>query len=188
MNALQPADACLLVVDLGDPDCVAAVRSVHEILSARRVELTGSWDGEGDDDDVEAFTVVLPALLVASKADLLPALDDELRVFEELSGIDYPSLGLSAETGDGLAELGRWLFGGLGIVRVYTKVPGQPPDMSRPYTVRRGQTVHDVAEQVHRDIAGTLRFARLWGEGSFDGQQVGAEHVVVDGDVVELHA
>ncbi len=187
-NALQPADACLLVVDLGDPDCVAAVRSVHEILSARRVELTGSWDGEGDDDDVEAFTVVLPALLVASKADLLPALDDELRVFEELSGIDYPSLGLSAETGDGLAELGRWLFDGLGIVRVYTKVPGQPPDMSRPYTVRRGQTVHDVAEQVHRDIAGTLRFARLWGEGSFDGQQVGAEHVVVDGDVVELHA
>jgi ribosome-interacting GTPase 1 len=45
-----------------------------------------------------------------------------------------------------------------------------------------------VAQLVHRDIAATLRFARLWGTGAFDGQQVGAEHPVSDGDVLELHA
>ena len=32
-----------------------------------------------------------------------------------------------------------------------------------------------------------LRFARIWGASVFDGQQVGADHVVEDGDIVELH-
>jgi ribosome-interacting GTPase 1 len=33
----------------------------------------------------------------------------------------------------------------------------------------------------------SLRHARLWGRSGFDGQQVGPEHRVEDGDVVELH-
>jgi ribosome-interacting GTPase 1 len=48
--------------------------------------------------------------------------------------------------------------------------------------------VHDVAQLVHQDVARTLKFARLWGSGAFDGQQVGPEHRVRDGDVLELHA
>ena len=186
-NALQPADACMLVVDLGDADCVGEVLAVHEILESRRVVLTPSWDAV-DDDEAAPFTTILPTVLVANKADLVPSMNDEIAVFEELSGLDYPALAVSAETGEGLPELGRWLFDRLGIVRVYTKVPGQAPDMGRPFTVRRGQTVADVAELIHRDIAATFRYARLWGAGSFDGQQVGADHVVADGDVLEMHA
>ena len=53
--------------------------------------------------------------------------------------------------------------------------------------MRRGQTVGDVALQVHREIADTLKYARVWGEGHFNGQQVGKEHSVNDGDVLELH-
>jgi hypothetical protein len=48
--------------------------------------------------------------------------------------------------------------------------------------------VLDVARLVHKDIADSLKFARLWGSGAFDGQQVSADHPVADGDVVELHA
>jgi uncharacterized protein len=73
-------------------------------------------------------------------------------------------------------------------VRVYTKPLGQPPDRNRPFTVRRGHTVLDVARLVHQEVAGRLKFARLWGSGAFDGQQVGPDHLVADGDVVELHA
>jgi ribosome-interacting GTPase 1 len=54
--------------------------------------------------------------------------------------------------------------------------------------VRRGQTVHDVARLVHKDVARNLKHARVWGNASFDGQQVGPEHEVVDGDVLELHS
>jgi len=49
-------------------------------------------------------------------------------------------------------------------------------------------TVLDVARLVHQDVARTLKFARLWGSGAFDGQQVGPEHRVADSDIVELHA
>jgi ribosome-interacting GTPase 1 len=76
----------------------------------------------------------------------------------------------------------------LGIVRVYTKPPGHPPDHTRPFIVSRGNTVSDVARLVHQDVARSLKFARLWGSAAFDGQQVGPDHAVADGDVVELHA
>jgi ribosome-interacting GTPase 1 len=48
--------------------------------------------------------------------------------------------------------------------------------------------VEDVARLVHKDLAGALKYARLWGRAGFDGQHVGREHQVADGDVVELHS
>ncbi len=125
---------------------------------------------------------------MANRADLIDDIDEELEVFRELTGYTYPALTTSAATGDGLSELGRWLFSYLAIVRVYTKIPHQPPDMGRPYTLRRGETVMDLAHLVHRDIAGSLKYARLWRDGTHDGQQVGADHHLADGDVVELHS
>jgi ribosome-interacting GTPase 1 len=44
-----------------------------------------------------------------------------------------------------------------------------------------------VPGSVHQDVARTLKFARLWGGGAVDGQRVGPEHCVADGDIVELH-
>jgi hypothetical protein len=57
----------------------------------------------------------------------------------------------------------------------------------RPFTVRRGQTVLDVARLVHKDIAAGLRYARVWGTEVFDGQQVGPEYCVCDEDIIEIH-
>jgi hypothetical protein len=95
---------------------------------------------------------------------------------------------VSAESGQGLAGIGAWLFRNLGVVRVYTKAPGHPPDKHRPFTLHPGETVEHVARLVHKDVAQTLRYARVWGKSGFDGQQVGREHPLADGDVVELHA
>ena len=97
------------------------------------------------------------------------------------------ALTLSAETGDGVDALGPFLFDALRVVRVYTKSPGKPADTDKPFTVRRGDTVLDVARLVHREIADGLRFARMWGRNVLDGQQTGPDHPVADGDVVELH-
>ncbi len=189
-NAVQPADAALLVVDLGDPECVQRLLDVHQQLAARRIHLVASWDEppENVGEELDPFARILPTLLVATKADLLPDLDAELGALAELTGYDYPHVTVSATTGAGLDRIGSFLFDRLRIVRVYTKVPGQTADLGRPFTVRSGQTVLDVARLVHRDMAATLRFARLWGQGAFDGQQVGRDHPVADGDVLELHA
>lgn len=188
-NTLQSADACLLVVDLGHPECIEETLAVHEILAGRKVQLTERWPSDGgtigDPDD--PFTLYLPTLLVATKADRSSDPEADLDVFEELTGFRYPYLGISIEHGIGVDTLGSTLFERLQVVRVYTKAPGKAPDLERPYTMRKGQTIENLAELVHRDFAAGLQYARVWGEESFDGQHVGRDHLLVDGDVVELH-
>jgi Predicted GTPase len=71
--------------------------------------------------------------------------------------------------GHRLEQLGTMLFRGLDILRVSTKAPGRPADRDRPFTVSRGATVLDVVRLVHKDLARSLKFARLWGSGQFDG-------------------
>jgi len=185
VQALQTADAALLVVDLAEPSCLEQLQATQSLLAQQRVTLSAQWSACADDDD--PFALRLPTLLLANKVDGIADIDAELQVLRELSGVQWPMLAVSAETGHGLAELGPWLFGHLGIVRVYTKLPGHAADKQRPFTLRSGQTVGDVARHVHGDVARSLRYARVWGHSAFDGQQVGPDHIVEDGDVVELH-
>jgi ribosome-interacting GTPase 1 len=191
-SALQSADACLLVVDISDPEAVQQVEDLRSMLHERRVGLTRHWPADArpvvrpDADEEDPFTLTLPVLLVANKADLDPDSRDDVAALEELLGVRYPAMVVSAETAAGLDRLGPWLFDRLGIVRVYTKAPGKPPDNARPFTLRRGQTVADVARLVHRDLVESIKYARLW-NGSHDGQHVGRDHAVQDKDVIELH-
>jgi hypothetical protein len=192
-SALQTADACLLVADLGAPECLEQIEAVHTELRGRRVQLTAQWGApekpaESGPDDDDPFALRLPALLLANKAERLSDPQAELRTFLELEGLDYPALAVSAATGYGLGEIGPWLFAHLGILRVYTKSPGKAAERNRPFTLRAGQTVEDVARLVHQDLARSLKYARVWGKSGFDGQHVGREHALADGDVVELHA
>jgi len=184
----------LLVVDLGDPACLEQVEAVRPVLRELRVTLTDRWEPAGKsagaavEGGEDPFALRLPALLLANKAECLADADSELRAFLEVTGLRYPALTVSAATGQGLGTIGPWLFGHLGVARVYTKAPGRPPDRSRPFILHRGQTVEDVARLVHKDLARSLRYARVWRTTGFDGQQVGREHPVEDGDVVELHS
>lgn len=193
-GTLGTADAALLVVDLADPDAVEQLAALHAVLGDLRVTLTERWEPEGqagppataDGDD--PFALRLPALLLASKADRVADAGAELEALREVTGLPYPALAVSASTGLGLGQLGPWLFSRLALVRVYTKAPGRPPDRDRPFVLRRGQTVEDVARLVHKDLARSLRYARLWRRSGFEGQPVGRDHPMADGDVVELHA
>jgi ribosome-interacting GTPase 1 len=203
-GTLQNADGVLLVSDLSDPECVDQLEAVERQLEAKKVDLVArvpgredavvpvSARGEGGEpasDEIEdPFRRRLPALLVASKADLYDDPEAELQAFQELAPDPFVSIAVSTETGRGLEAIGPGLFDLLEVVRVYSKMPGHPPDLSKPFTLRRGGTVKEVAQLVHRGLARELRFARVWGPGAeFDGQQVSGEHVVKDKDVVELH-
>jgi ribosome-interacting GTPase 1 len=190
VNALQPSDGAFLVIDLSDPECLEQVPTILERLKEKKVFLRSRWPGletesvEADEED--PFRLDLPTVLIANKSDLDPD-PEEVETLEELLGLRFPAITVSAKTGDGLDELGPFLLRALEIVRVYTKTPGKPAETDKPFTVRRGGTVLDVAKLVHKDIARELKFARVWGSEVFDGQQVGPDHLVVDGDLVELH-
>jgi len=73
-------------------------------------------------------------------------------------------------------------------VRVYTKLPNKKrADFDRPFTIRRGGTLLDMAEMVHKEFAENLKHARVWGSHVHDGTMVKGDYVLHDKDVVELH-
>jgi len=76
----------------------------------------------------------------------------------------------------------------LGVIRVYTKEPGAREPSERPFTLRRGASVADLARSIHSDFMRGFAFARVWGERLvFSPQKVGLGFVLEDGDVVEIH-
>ena len=59
--------------------------------------------------------------------------------------------------------------------------------MEEPVVLPKGSTVIDLAEEIHKDFAKKLKYARVWGSGRFEGQRVTRDYVLEDGDIVELH-
>jgi ribosome-interacting GTPase 1 len=99
----------------------------------------------------------------------------------------WPIHGVSTVTGEGLDALRRRTFELLDIIRVYTKQPGKRTERDTPFTLPRGATVGELAVRIHKDVAATMKFARVWGPSVFDGQSVHQDHVLAEGDVVEIH-
>ena len=109
-----------------------------------------------------------------------------LKELGKIIGIEeVPILGVSAISGEGLEALKREIFSSLSLIRVYTRKDGVKSD--KPLTLPRNSTVRDLAELIHRDFARRMRYARVWGRSvKVQGQKVGPDHVLEDGDVVEL--
>ncbi|MGW8257246.1 MAG: TGS domain-containing protein, partial [Thermoguttaceae bacterium] len=109
-------------------------------------------------------------------------------LLHELLPLDFTEYVISAEHGTGLEALRDAIYQSLDVVRVYSKLPAaKEADRDRPFTLRRGSCLLDLAAQVHKDFIDKLKFARVWGSAVHDGTQVKGDYVLHDNDVVELH-
>jgi ribosome-interacting GTPase 1 len=181
-SLVRSADAALLFVDLADDDGPFAAEAVLDRLKEVKTILAGEKDYAEEDFSIEHVRT----MVLANKSDA-PGAADRLEIVRELFAPRFPIHVISAETGAGLEEVRRAIYDFLGMIRVYTKQPGKPPDMTSPFTCPIGSTVLEMAALVHRDFAEGLKSARIWGTGVFDGQTVKRDHVLHDRDVVELH-
>jgi ribosome-interacting GTPase 1 len=123
---------------------------------------------------------------VGNKVDM-PGARSNYDVLAELYKDKLPVLAISAGMGIGLEELKTKLVEILDLIRVYTKVPGQKADIRDPIVLVRGSTLEDAARELHKDFLARLKYARLWGSGKHNGLRVSREHVLEDGDIIELH-
>jgi ribosome-interacting GTPase 1 len=149
-------------------------------------------EGDVTLDDVESAIITSkvykPAIVLVNKIDLVDEPGDVLKRLSNIIPGDVPIVPVSAERGLGLETVGRMVFEKLDLIRVYTKSPNKEPD-PKPLVVRRGVTVIEVAEMVHARLAKNFKYARVWGKSvKYPGQRVGGDHVLEDGDVVEIHA
>ncbi|MDD4986077.1 MAG: 50S ribosome-binding GTPase [Dehalococcoidales bacterium] len=175
------ADALLLVIDL-TADPLSQMEKVTEHLSQMKI-------GIGNRKPVEGEDIILSykkALIVANKIDEDGTGDAYLRLKKRYAG-ELPITSISAKVGTSLEELRYEVYRMLDIIRVYTKTPGQKPEMNDPIVLEKGSTLADAAESVHKDFRAQLKYARIWGSGKHDGVMAKRNHVLQDGDVIELH-
>jgi uncharacterized protein len=124
-------------------------------------------------------------ICICTKCDI--AIEGAIDKIKQLCGGRFEMVVVSVENGEGMGELHVMLFKQLKIIRVYAKPPGKKPDMTEPFTIHEGATVHDLAVKIHRDLADKLKHARIWGTGVYEGQSVQKNHILQDKDIVELH-
>ncbi len=180
---VRAADLALLLVDLGGDDGIEQCQDVLDRMSTTKTRLANR--SYLDENDVGlSYT---QTFLVANKIDS-PEAAERLELLHELCPVDFQEFCISARDGTNLEPLRNAIYQAMNVVRVYTKLPSaKEPDMDRPFTVRRGQSLLDLAGQVHKDYVENLKFARVWGEAVHDGTVVKGDYVLHDRDVVELH-
>jgi hypothetical protein len=179
-NLIRQADLILLVVDL-QADPLEQLAETLLLLEEHRIALLERWDRYASQDRM----VFIPLLILANKCDN-ESQDEVYDLFCALLGEECPMIPVSAVTGRNFDWLKQRIYQDLGIIRVYAKPPGKEPDLERPFVLKKGNTVADLARKVHRDFYDKLKTARVWGSSAFEGQMVQRDYVLRDGDIVEL--
>jgi ribosome-interacting GTPase 1 len=171
-------------------DC--SVKDLAKLLKSYGIrDATVKIRGEATFDDVEEAIfegkVYRPAIILANKADN-PLAAERLEQLKEAVGDEMKIVAVSCETKAGVEALGNELFGMLDIIRVYTKEPNKKDASNRPFTIKKGSTVFDLAKRIHSDFYEQFSYAKVWGKRlRFSPQKVGGTFVLDDGDIVELH-
>lgn len=181
-DLIRTADLCWLVVD--GRWAIEGLDDILTLLGARGIGVRPA----GEPLEVRGNErVVKRALLVATGVDR-QEVRESLPAVEELLDHRWPIAAVSCVSRAGLDDLPRRTFEALSIIRIRTKPPGKPlDDTATPFTLPRGATVDDLAVRIHKDLQTTMKYARVWGKGVFDGQTVHRTHVLSDGDIVEIH-
>ncbi len=171
-------------------DCT--VKDVEELLRSYRVnDAVVKISGEATLDEVEdavfESTVYKPAVIVANKADVEVS-KKSLGVLEAYVNGKLPIVTVSCLKNFGLEKLGETLFKTLNLIRVYTKEPNQKEPSKKPFILKKGATVYDLAKNIHSDFSKKFAFAKVWANRLvFSPQKVGASFVLEDKDIVEIH-
>ncbi len=182
-SLIRGSDLALLMVDLGSDEGIDGLQAVLEKLQTTKTRL--AKETYLDEEDIGlSFT---HAILVLNKWDV-PEAEERLAMLREFCPTDFVEFKISAETGEGLEELRNAIYKAIDVVRVYTKLPQKKEaDFEKPFTVKRGGTLLDIAEMVHKDLATNFKYARVWGTAVHEGSMMKGDYVVHDKDIVEIH-
>lgn len=180
-DLLRRADILAILLDLhADP-----LQQLEDTLTIFR-DLRIYPKGEAIPADLKKSPFIKKCLLVLNKMD-----DDkdeeDYAAFLELSETRLPCVGVSVLAGRNFHVLLKELYSISEIIRVYTKVPGKEPDFTAPFVLPERSPLEELAEKIHKDFVDQLKFAKVWGKTVFDGQMVQKDHILQDGDIVEMH-
>lgn len=180
-NLIRQADLVVLVCDLASDKCHEGLQFIFYKLDEKRIVLKPEVTDKPDDPRY----CFKKTLICAHKI-----YDDETgerrkKLGEKFAGFNIVETSIIDD--DSLKNFKNEIFRALSIIRVYTKHIGKEVEYIDPIILPVGGTVEMAAEVIHKDFARKLKFAKIWGEGKFDGQRVQRDCVLNDKDVIEFH-
>jgi ribosome-interacting GTPase 1 len=172
-------------------DCT--MKEVEQVLRDYKVNdaivhITGEVSLQDVEDAIFESTIYKPAVIVANKLDLPGAQANLNKLKQHVKG-KLPIVAMSCEKKTGIDELGKALFAAIGIIRIYTKEPGNKAHSDHPFALRKGSTINELAKNIHKELASNFMFAMVWAKRlPFSPKKVGLNFPLEDGDIVEIHA
>jgi uncharacterized protein len=176
-SVIRVADLILLVAGLDD---IFGLDCVLQRLQNPKTQFVCSFE----EAEYQGHIAKIPALILATKLDH-PDAETNLEMLTEIYG-RFQIIPVSIMHPDDAHKLGSKIYSFLQLVRIYTQAPGKKPNMDQPIVLRRGSTVLDAARLIHKDFAASLKYARVWGTGKFDGQRVQRDYILEEGDIIEF--
>jgi len=171
-------------------DCTS--KDVKQLLKSYGIrDATVKIQGEATIDDVEDAifegTVYRPAIIIANKANS-PNAAKKVEQLKDLVEGETKILPVSCKDKSGLEKIGFEIFEMLDIIRVYTKEPIERFPSKKPFSLRKGSTILDLAKRIHSDFYKQFSYAKVWAKRlRFSPQKVGRTFTLEDGDTVEIY-
>lgn len=179
-NLVKRADVILLMVDLlTDP--FQQLQDALELLKEHHIYPSST----SEPMETLPRSTFKPLIVVGNKCDDISC-DENFEIFRSLLEKEYALIPISALTRRNLEQLKSEIYQRLQVIRVYTKAPGKEPDLNTPFVLKSGSNVEQLAAKIHQDFIRQLKAARVWGKAVYDGQLVGRDYVLQEGDIVEL--
>jgi ribosome-interacting GTPase 1 len=180
-NLIRLADTVVLVADLSSKRMLDDLNFIVTLLEDKRIVLRPMATLNHDDPRL----VYKRTIICAHKAFEDEATGQFRQLQERFPG--FRIVKTSVLEDNSLVDFKKAVFESLGVMRVYTKRVGDEVEYKDPIILPLGGTVIQAANTLHKEFGAKLKFAKVWGEGKFDGQRVHNEFVLSDKDVVEFH-
>jgi ribosome-interacting GTPase 1 len=166
------------------PELVRDIVHVYGIHSAR-VMIRDDITDEQLIDVLLENRVYASTLTILNKIDLVsPSFVKELK-----SKLPYDFIPVSGDANLNIQDLKEQIYQKLNFIRIYMRPKGGETDYAEPMIVKKGASVLDVCNKVHRGLKDDLRYAQVWGKSAkFGGQKVGLTHKLIDEDVLTFVA
>ena len=112
------------------------------------------------------------------------------KLVEENVKKNFPSwkvFSISAEKKINLEGFKNFLWRNLNFIFVYLKEPKKKTDFKRPLVVKKNSTIETILKKIHRTFFDKFKHCNIKGKSvKFDWQRCGVNHIVKDGDILEI--
>jgi ribosome-interacting GTPase 1 len=180
-NIIRLADVVLFIIDVNVIPTEKKLNDSLKQLEEHKILLTACGDHR------PGSSIALKTTLLVCNKDDIDDLDDKKKIATKIYGNKFPYIFISISKNRNIDEFREAVFKTLNVIRIYTKVPGKKVDKGNPFILPACTNVKEAAKTIHNELAETMKFVCLWDSNKYNGHRVEKNHILNDGDIIEIH-